>query len=742
MATPTTYPGSDRSQYDENWLVEYWAFTNLHFVNFYLANLRGGSRGSSVFVWEAALILRDCGWRLWPLWVPFRQDNVVQELSEFILDANGHSVSNPQSRLADLTRSTGTTHGQSAANLAANFGIEKGATLYLDLEAPVLSNLRTADGPAGHAIDYVQGWSDAVRGAGYQSGLYCSFLDANTALALHGGSSVCDAVWPFQVNQRQGMLPRDSWDPGRGLAALPVNQWEDVANPSAAGWASKDRAIGVQQSQPGNVRVSWQAGGRVESFTGIDWDSAKSSDPAHPRAAMAIAVSIERTNQDFVRGFALRAEELALMERQTPHSGDMLSPPLFVRLPGRKNLKDGDLAEPWSGVAAVSRAKGHHDVFWIHRDGWVKTSWETPTAGYTTIGQINRVKPANPGDWVLARKGTPLAATCVSTNRLDVFYVDRDHRLFHQWWEEPNATRWETNGDWLGDPGVIVAPASNLVALPSPSAPPASNSPRPWDIFFIGANDLAGPHRSRRPPTSNALAASPRSPSPPGVLSWLLGANHDRSRFYLSGASGAAAPQTVVIDSQTPPWGVLSVATGVAANRGVDDMIHLVFQERQRPAWRPQAGQSNDSAPTHEIVHLELAANSLTLHGAPVLPQLRRSVIRLAPSGDAPQWFTSLHLLARPRPSQPKQTELLLIALDNNADLRWFLFDGATWGSSGQLVSAASDPRFCTGRRFQVTLSTNWEVVDVLGTAEDGSPIHVRLQWQIAVTASAATRIL
>ncbi len=718
-------------------------------MNFYLANDRTGDRGSSAFIREAAFVMRDCGWGLWPIWVPFKDTECV----EFLLDRLGNQIldpvtrrpqPDPRSRLAEFTRLNGEDHGRRAARLAAEFGIEKGATIYLDLEVPILSGARTARGPAAFVEDYTRGWSESVRAARYRTGLYCSFLDANAAVALLdvGGGPTIDALWPFQLNPGAAALPRADWDPARGLTPLPVSDWEDAnrRRVAFAGWATNARTIGVQQAQPGSVAVRWQAGARTESFTGIDWNSAKPADPSHPAATSAVAASTDRSKRDIARGYRITSTVLTGAERAAPAGG---ATPVA---PARSNLSlalgAADQADPWGGVAAVSRAADHHDVFWVHPDGWVKTSWEDATQRNTAIGHINRDDPGNPGRWVLARKGSPLAAVSMNVDRLDVFYVDTGHRLFHQWWA-PTSSTWSTNGDWVGGADLLVAPASNIAALPLPTAPAATATTGRWDVLFISQAGLDGPHRTARTPhAAGPLGNAQRQIPKATVLDWLLGAAHQQMRYRLRWATGGAgAPTVAEVDTQTPAWSILSVATGVAACRGVDDRLHVVFQERARAAL------PSDDAASHELLHIELAAVPA---GAPIVPLARRSVAVFAsrtvptvgrPPSRQPSWLTTVRLLARPNLTQAARTELLLVAIDSESALHWWRFDGATWTDHGSAAAAGANT-FGTSRELHMIVSANSQIIDLLGVTETGALIHARLGWTATVVLSSAPAVL
>jgi hypothetical protein len=64
----------------------------------------------------------------------------------------------------------GTTDGNATAGLLAADGFVAGTTVYLDIE----------DGSAPPPLmkDYVRSWATAVAGQGYQTGIYCSHIQA------------------------------------------------------------------------------------------------------------------------------------------------------------------------------------------------------------------------------------------------------------------------------------------------------------------------------------------------------------------------------------------------------------------------------------------------------------------------------------------------------------------------------------------------------------------------------------
>jgi len=87
----------------------------------------------------------------------------------------------------DVTEAQGALDGADAAALMASEGFAQGSYVYLDLEdGPPLRSPRT---------DYVLAWADAVTGAGFAPGVYCSHALAEDVHAACPRAR----IWAYQV---------------------------------------------------------------------------------------------------------------------------------------------------------------------------------------------------------------------------------------------------------------------------------------------------------------------------------------------------------------------------------------------------------------------------------------------------------------------------------------------------------------------------------------------------------------
>jgi hypothetical protein len=147
------YPGFDTSEFpgmpEMAWLK---ANTNLVWCGYYL----GPAPSHSSTSWMGQrTALQAAGWGLAPLYVGQQRDGPGR-----------HNLSGRQ----------GTTDGQDAARLMTGEGFIGGTYIYLDVEGGL-----PFDPPR---TDYVAAWVDAVNGAGFQPGVYCSHAFAAEVHAL------------------------------------------------------------------------------------------------------------------------------------------------------------------------------------------------------------------------------------------------------------------------------------------------------------------------------------------------------------------------------------------------------------------------------------------------------------------------------------------------------------------------------------------------------------------------------
>jgi hypothetical protein len=545
-----TYPGLDIDAWDDR-LIWLWQRSNLRFCGFYLAHDRRAQRSTWTPHWRD---LRDDGWGAFVLWVPFSDTGI------------------DQMRTAD-----GGADGRHTAALAEAAGVEKGAVLYLDIEAAVLGK----NANPGFAR-YVTGWMSAVAAARYRPGAYCSHLDVTKDGLLSAAfDRLRPALFPFSIaGANRARFDRDTFTlppaPPRSWAVGRTDSWPD--SPAVVGsqydWYNADRT---------EKSFDWpDATGRRDrrSARSVDWDAAKVFDPSHPWAAGAVAAAPDAAAPDWVSLYVVRP---TLIETSDRGRQGRLAMPVELRLTAADigpepspELAGFDA----NGAAAVSRRTGHHDLFLLGLDGFVRTAWVNP----------RETRPTHP--WPLnpdgpARKGSPLAATSRAPDQLDVFYVDRSHQLVTQWWH-PARTDWARQRRVIGGPPV--AGGSTLAALPAPTD--AIATPDRLDVFFVTFDHslpgTAGPGWNDR---------------------WQLA-----HAFWTASADWRTETVTV-------PGGV-AAASGVAAARTADRTIHVLAQRRDRTGlihatlpdgggWRlgPGPGLSQPGAWTT----LQLAVSGTTL---------------------------------------------------------------------------------------------------------------------------------
>jgi len=158
------FPGFDTSEFpgaaEMQWLRNN---TNLVWCGYYLGP--APSHSSTSWIGQRSA-LQAAGWGIAPVYV-----------GQQIGGPGSHRVSGSQGRV----------DGQDAAQLLEREGFAAGTCVYLDLE----------DGPplAAPRTDYVTAWVNAVRGSGFQPGVYCSHALATDAHALCPDAR----LWAFKV---------------------------------------------------------------------------------------------------------------------------------------------------------------------------------------------------------------------------------------------------------------------------------------------------------------------------------------------------------------------------------------------------------------------------------------------------------------------------------------------------------------------------------------------------------------
>ena len=138
--------------------------TNLVWCGYYLGP--APSHGGTSWMGQRATLAGQ-GWGIAPLYV-------------------GQQVTGPGSHNSSLAQ--GHVDGSDAVTLLRAEGFPAGSSVYLDLE----------NGPpfVQAQQDYVAGWVDTVKGAGFQPGVYCSHLLAEAVHALRSDAR----IWAFKVS--------------------------------------------------------------------------------------------------------------------------------------------------------------------------------------------------------------------------------------------------------------------------------------------------------------------------------------------------------------------------------------------------------------------------------------------------------------------------------------------------------------------------------------------------------------
>lgn len=220
------HAGFDRSQYPPdnvmNWLKGH---TNLVWCGYYLAPTP--SHGDTSWMGKRST-LQGKGWGIAPLYV-------------------GEQVIPPGSQ--NPSGAKGTIDGKDAVKLMEDEGFSPGSCVYLDLE----------DGSLPQRLaDYTKEWAKAVAAGGFQPGVYCSHLIADTVNGLLPGLR----IWAFKVPTT-----------GAHDTSGPPFRNDD---PAGSGFA---HAVAWQLDQNATIRPAGIPGGKLEP---IDFDSATTDNPGAP----------------------------------------------------------------------------------------------------------------------------------------------------------------------------------------------------------------------------------------------------------------------------------------------------------------------------------------------------------------------------------------------------------------------------------------------------------------------------
>lgn len=191
------YAGFDTDVYPGDAVMAWLqANTNLAWCGYYLAPAPSHCNPSWMGKQAA---LTAAGWGIAPVY-----------LGQQVIGPGSHNPSQAQ----------GATDGANAAALMASEGFPANSCVYLDIEnGPPLTPEQQA---------YVPAWCAAVQAGGYQPGVYCSHLLADSVVALVPGCR----IWAFKIStSTPGNVPAPCPNPdpsGCGYAAAAA--WQHIQN--------------------------------------------------------------------------------------------------------------------------------------------------------------------------------------------------------------------------------------------------------------------------------------------------------------------------------------------------------------------------------------------------------------------------------------------------------------------------------------------------------------------------------
>src|SRR5208283_3992891 len=124
-------------------------------------------------------------------------------------------------------------------------------------------------------------------------------------------------------------------------------------------------------------------------------------------------------------------------------------------------------------VTVVARTPNHMDLFWVHPDGSINSTWWDATAANGAWDPTHVFAATAPGK----SAGGPVAVVARSPNHMDLFWVHPDGSINSTWWDATAA-----NGAW--DPTHVFAATAPGKSAGGPVAVVA-RSPNHMDLFWV-----------------------------------------------------------------------------------------------------------------------------------------------------------------------------------------------------------------------------------------------------------------
>lgn len=141
---------------------------------------------------------------------------------------------------------------------------------------------------------------------------------------------------------------------------------------------------------------------------------------------------------------------------------------------GGKWLEIGGAFAPSAKVSAVARTPTKLDIFVADPAGCVYQNWWAEEVGWYSL-------TAGAGAWIplggVFAPSEPLGVTCRDADHVDLFYPDKDGRIYTAWWMPDHGWSSRGHGTWTditSGPGV-----KSAVVNPTPPTPPAPPVPPP-----------------------------------------------------------------------------------------------------------------------------------------------------------------------------------------------------------------------------------------------------------------------